>query len=254
MDVGISNQGGHLRALIVSDVHSNLEAFKSVIAHAGEVEGFDQIWLLGDLVGYGPDPSGCIDLLRQFDHVSVAGNHDLAVVGKIGLERFNTHAAAAAEWTQGQLSEEDADFLAELPIRCELYDFTLVHGSLRDPVWEYVLSASVASDSFSRLETKRCLVGHSHIPFICIPKGKSAQFFDFPVDLLVELGDDRVIINPGSVGQPRDGLPTASYAIFNSEQQAITHYRTEYDIDTTQRRMVEHDLPRYLIDRLPRGR
>ena len=243
-----------MRALIVSDVHSNLEAFQSVIAQANEMDGFDQIWLLGDLVGYGPDPAACIDLLREYDHVGVAGNHDLAVVGKLGLQKFNVYAADAARWTTKQLTEEYFDFLGELPLRLEVHDFTLVHGSPRDPVWEYVITAASASANFSRFDTKRCLVGHSHIPFLCAPEGKSAQFFDFPADLPIRLMDARLIINPGSVGQPRDGLPTASYAVFDSQKQTVTHYRAEYNIAATQRRMTDQNLPQYLIDRLTRGR
>ncbi len=246
--------GEYLRALIVSDVHSNLQAFQSVIAHANDMKEFDQIWLLGDLVGYGPDPAACIDLLREYDHVGVAGNHDLAAVGKIGLEKFNMYAAAAARWTMTQLTSEHIDFLGELPLRLEFHDFTLVHGSPRDPVWEYVITAAAATASFSHFNTKRCLVGHSHVPFLCAPEGESALFFDFPVDLPVRMRDARLIINPGSVGQPRDGLPTASYAIFDSEEQTVTHYRTEYDIAATQRRMTEQKLPQYLINRLARGR
>ncbi|MYB48394.1 MAG: metallophosphoesterase family protein [Dehalococcoidia bacterium] len=246
--------GEHLRALIVSDVHSNIEAFQSVIAHANDMEGFDQIWSLGDLVGYGPDPIACIDLLREYDHVAVGGNHDLAAVGKIGLQKFNMHAAAAARWTTTQLTSDHVDFLGQMPLRLEVHDFTLVHGSPRDPVWEYVITAAAAAASFSRFDTKRCLVGHSHIPFLCMPDGESAQFFDFPIDLPVRLRDAQLIINPGSVGQPRDGLPTASYALFDSDEQTITHYRAEYDIASTQERMTKHNLPQYLINRLARGR
>ena len=246
--------GELLRALIVSDVHSNLEAFQSVIAHANDTAGFDQIWSLGDLVGYGPDPAACIDLLREYEHIAVAGNHDLAAVGKIGLQKFNAHAGEAARWTTTQLTAGHATFLDELPIRLEVHDFTLVHGSPRDPVWEYVITAAAASASFSRFDTKRCLVGHSHIPFLCAPDGKSAQFFDFPIDLPVRLLDAQLIINPGSVGQPRDGLPTASYALFDSDEQTITHYRAEYDVAATQERMTKHSLPQYLINRLARGR
>ncbi len=243
-----------MRALIVSDVHSNLEAFQSVIAHADSMDGFDRIWFLGDLVGYGPDPGPCIDLLREYDHSGVAGNHDLAAIGKIGLQRFNPQAAAAARWTTTQLTEEQIDFLDQLPIRREIHNFTMVHGSPRDPVWEYVITPAAAAACFSHFGTKRCLVGHSHVPFLCAPEGKSALFYEFPVDLSVELRDTRLIINPGSVGQPRDGLPTASYALYDSEDQTITHCRAEYDIASTQKRMAEHNLPPYLIDRLTYGR
>ena len=243
-----------MRALIVSDVHSNLEAFQSVIGDASGNGGFDQVWQLGDLVGYGPDPGGCIDLLREYDHIGVAGNHDLASVGRLGLEWFNTYAAAAVRWTRTQLSDAHADYLRELPLRLEANGFTLVHGSPRDPVWEYVVSRDTATANFGHFSTRRCLVGHSHLPFICRLMDTGAEFFDFPVDVAIALGDERCIVNPGSVGQPRDGVPTSSYAIYDSDAGTITHRRTGYDILATQRRMRERGLPEYLIDRLAVGR
>ena len=148
-----------MRVLIVSDIHSNLEAFRSVIDHAGGNGGFQQIWELGDLVGYGPDPAGCIDLLREHDHVGVAGNHDMAVVGRLGLEQFNMYAAAAARWTTTQLGDEHIEFLRGLPLKEEIGDFTAVHGSPRDPVWEYVVSTASATANFGHFSTRRCLCG-----------------------------------------------------------------------------------------------
>ena len=243
-----------MRVLIVSDIHANLEAFQSVIDHAGTNGGFDQIWELGDLVGYGPDPEACIDLLREHAHVGVAGNHDLAAVGKLGLEQFNMYAAAAARWTAAYLSDEHADFLRGLPLREEIGDFTAVHGSPRDPVWEYVVSSAIATANFAHFNTRRCLVGHSHVPFVCRLDDGEAVLYEFPLDLPVPLGNDRYIINPGSVGQPRDGLPTASYILHDSDADTITHHRAEYEIPATQRKMREHGLPSYLIDRLAVGR
>ena len=125
-----------MKALILSDIHSNLEALESVIDDAGSSGGFDEVWALGDLVGYGPDPGACIELLRQHDARCVAGNHDLAVSGRLGLERFNEYAAAAARWTIGQLDDTATEYLRGLPLRLEMYGFTAVHGSPRDPVWE----------------------------------------------------------------------------------------------------------------------
>ena len=243
-----------MRSIIVSDVHSNLEAFQSVIDDADSRGGFDEIWSLGDLVGYGPDPGGCIDLLRSYDNRSIAGNHDLAAVGKLSLEAFNMYASAAAQWTTAQLSQEHVEYLRGLPLRIEVEDFTMVHGSPRDPVWEYVVSTSSAAANFHHFTTARCLVGHSHLPFISRPNGTSAVFLDFPVDSPVTVGRDRLIINPGSVGQPRDGLPSASYALFDSKKGTITHHRAEYEIPTTQQKMRTRGLPQYLIDRLPHGR
>ena len=243
-----------MRAVIVSDVHSNLEAFQSVIQDAEKKGAIDQLWCLGDLVGYGPDPVACIDLLRQFDAQIVAGNHDLASAGKLSLEAFNVYAAAASRWNTEQLSEEHVAYLKELPLRLETEDHTVVHGSPRDPVWEYVVTAASAKASFLHFDTSRCLVGHSHIPFVCRPQEDGAQFFEFPLDTPVVLGTDRLIINPGSVGQPRDGDPRASYAIYDSDEGAATHFRAEYDISATQEKMGDRGLPAFLAERLANGR
>lgn len=168
-----------MRALIVSDVHSNLEALESVVEDAKNHGGFDEIWSLGDLVGYGPDPSACIALLRLHEVRAVAGNYDLAAFGRLSLESFNDYAAAAARWTAEKISTEDADWLASLPLRIEVEDFTMVHGSPRDPVWEYVVSVPVAAVSFQHFTTTRCLVGHSHVPFLCVTEQDGQSFSNF---------------------------------------------------------------------------
>ena len=250
----LTQGGSKLRALIVSDIHSNLEAFQSVIEDAETRGGFDELWSLGDLVGYGPDPGPCIDLVRQYDSKGVAGNHDLAAIGRQSLEAFNIYAGAAAIWTTGQLTNGQKDYFRELPLRIELEGFTMAHGSPRDPVWEYVVSPAAAVASFNHFDTSWCLVGHSHIPFICRPQGDSAAFLDFPIDTPVALGEERVIMNPGGVGQPRDGDPRSSYAIYDSGQDTVTHHRVEYDISATQEKIVERGLPKYLSDRLTSGR
>jgi diadenosine tetraphosphatase ApaH/serine/threonine PP2A family protein phosphatase len=242
-----------LRAIIVSDIHSNLEAFRSVISDAEKRGGFDTIWSLGDLVGYGPDPGACIELMREHDHLGVAGNHDLASVGKLGIESFNQHAAAASRWTTEQLTPEHVAYLSELPLRIETDGFTAVHGSPCDPVWEYVVSVAAAAN-FDHFETPRCLVGHSHIPFICTLGETGPSFKDYPPDEAVVLGTERRILNPGGVGQPRDGDPRSSYTIYDSDADSIAHHRVEYDIPATQEKMTERGLPRYLIDRLTYGR
>ena len=243
-----------MRALIVGDVHSNMEAFQSVIDDGKDRGGFDQIWSLGDLVGYGPDPAACIDLLRRYDHRAVAGNHDLASIGKLSLEAFNPHAAEANRWTSTQLSEEQAAYLGELPLKLEIDEFTAVHGSPRDPIWEYVVSVSAAVASFMHFDSYWCLVGHSHVPFLCRPAEDGAVFLDFPEDTDVRLGTNRLIINPGGVGQPRDGDPRASYAIYDSDRDLVVHHRVEYDIRATQEKMRIHGLPEFLINRLAEGR
>lgn len=243
-----------MRALIVSDVHSNLEAFQSVIQDANHGVGFDEIWSLGDLVGYGPEPGACVELLRSYKHQAVAGNHDLASVDKLSLEAFNPYAAEANRWTSEQLTDEQKKYISELPLKLELDEFTVVHGSPRDPIWEYVVTVQTAVASFMHFDTYWCLLGHSHMPFICRPVENGAQFLDFPMDVPIDLGTDRLIVNPGSVGQPRDGDPSASYAIYDSEFGTIVHHRAEYDIAATQDKMEKHELPRFLIDRLVEGR
>lgn len=244
----------NLRALIVSDIHSNLEAFQSVIEDVESRGGFDQIWSLGDLVGYGPDPVACVDLLRSYSHQAVAGNHDLASIGKLSLEAFNSHAKAANEWTATQLGREQAEYIAGQQLKLELDEFTVVHGSPRDPVWEYVITVSAAVASFMHFDTYWCLVGHSHIPFMCHPSEEGATFANFPGDTPVILGEDRIIINPGSVGQPRDGDPRASYLVFDESASSIVHHRVAYDIPSTQEKMTKVGLPKFLIDRLAVGR
>lgn len=243
-----------MRALIVSDVHSNLEAFQSVIDDAESRGDVDEIWSLGDLVGYGPDPAAVVDILRGRPHQAVAGNHDLASVGKLSLDDFNPHASAANSWTAGQLSMEQADFIKEQELRLEIDEFTLVHGSPRDPVWEYVISEEVAQASFRHFESFWCLLGHSHIPFICYSTDNGVTFERFLLDTDVSLSTDRLIINPGSVGQPRDGDPRASYVIYDSEASTIAHHRVAYDIEATQEKMRGFKLPSMLIERLTVGR
>lgn len=243
-----------MRALIVADIHSNLEAFEAVIRDAEARGGFDQVWSLGDLVGYGPDPGPCIELMQQYEHRGVAGNHDLAAIGRLSLEAFNVYAAEANRWTSLQLSREHAAYLARLPLKLEVDEFTLVHGSPRDPIWEYVISVPSAVASFLHFDTYWCLVGHSHIPFVCRPAEKGAVFLEFPLDTPVTLGTERLIINPGGVGQPRDGDPRAAYAIYDSSIEAVSHHRVEYDIPATQLKMVRRGLPKFLADRLAEGR
>ncbi len=242
-----------LRTLIVSDVHSNLEALNAVVDDAGERGGFDRVWCLGDLVGYGPEPSACLRRLREFDLVAVAGNHDYAAAGVIDASDFNGAAYSAIRWTAGQLDADDVRFLAGLPMVSRQPPFTLVHGSLRDPVVEYLLQPHQALATLELLDTGYCLVGHSHQPFICRENGGAPGFLEFPEGRRVALGEERLIINPGSVGQPRDRDSRASYAVFDGDSQSIEHYRVEYDIAATQDKMRLAGLPQYLIDRLDCG-
>jgi diadenosine tetraphosphatase ApaH/serine/threonine PP2A family protein phosphatase len=247
-------RGETLRALIVSDIHSNLEALEAVLGDAAARGGFDEIWCMGDIVGYGPDPGPCIDALHKHNYVSVVGNHDLAATGRLSTHDFNTHARLAAQWTATQLVPEHAEFLSGLPEIARRGDFTLVHGSLRSPVIEYLVSDEAASGTFRLLESRFCLVGHSHIPFICRERaGQGCDFEPFPEDLPLPLGPERLIINPGGVGQPRDGDPRPSYALYDENERTIERHRVSYDIEATQEKMRRAGLPDSLIRRLDFG-
>ena len=242
-----------MRALIMSDIHANLEALDAVLADVSGRGGFDAAWCLGDIVGYGPDPSACIRRLRELELAAVAGNHDYAASGLIDAADFNGAAFAAIRWTAEQLDADEKAFLAELPTVVAADQFTLVHGSLRAPIVEYLLHPSQAVATFGLLTTQFCAVGHSHYPFICRENGEMPIFLPLEEGGGIPLGAGRSIVNPGSAGQPRDRDPRASYAVYDSDAGVIEHYRVEYDIPATQEKMRSAGLPQYLIDRLDLG-
>jgi predicted phosphodiesterase len=244
-----------MRYAIISDIHANLTAFQAVLEDVEARGGFERIWCLGDIIGYGPDPKECIELLRQHAHICVAGNHDWGAIGKIDIDDFNPEAAAACRWTGQQLDQQDIDYLANLPLIISEGDFTLAHGSPREPIWEYLVSIHVARVSFNYFKTKFCLVGHSHIPvvFESLAPDEECLLHEFNSDMPLNLGENRLIINPGGVGQPRDGDPRASYAIYDSDHNVIWHYRVPYDVASTQQRMKEYGLPYRLAARLSQG-
>lgn len=244
-----------MRYAIIADIHGNLAAFQAVLHDIDGRGGVGRIWCLGDVVGYGPDPCECIELLRRHDHVCVAGNHDWAALGKADLEDFNPEAAAASVWTMEHLCSEELGYLGNLPLSLTEGDFTLVHGSPREPVWEYLLTIYSARISFDYFQTKYCLVGHSHVPLVfeLSADGMDCLLREVSPDTTFKLEGNRLIINPGGVGQPRNGDPRASYALYDSEQGVISYYRVSYDIATTQQRMREKSLPQRLITRLSYG-
>lgn len=242
-----------MRYLVVGDIHSNLAAFEAVLRDADARSGFDKVWCLGDMVGYGPDPHECIELLRQYEHICVAGNHDWASIGKMDTSDFNPVAAHACHWTGQQLTRQDVEYLQDLPLSLCEGDFTLVHGSPRQPIWEYLLSIEAAQANFGCFETVYCLVGHSHVPLVFEYIDRAAVYKEFPEGTNLTLGGNRLIINPGGVGQPRDGDPRASYAVYDAEAHTVYHWRVDYDIAATQRKMEERGLPLPLILRLSEG-
>ncbi len=244
-----------MRYAIVADVHANLAAFTAVLDDIPRRGGVAEVWCLGDTVGYGPEPHQCLELLRQHQHVGVAGNHDLAAIGRLDTSAFNPDAATACHWTAGRLEPSDIRYLESLPLALERGDFTLVHGSPREPIWEYLLSTGSARENLACFQTPFSLIGHSHVPLVfeCDKTG-ACSLYEFPAEAALRLAGNRFIINPGGVGQPRDGDPRASYAIYDDGAGTIHHYRIPYDIGTTQAKMAEQGLPVNLIRRLSYGR
>jgi diadenosine tetraphosphatase ApaH/serine/threonine PP2A family protein phosphatase len=250
-----------LRVLIVSDIHSNLAAFEAVLRRAESAHGIDRLWCPGDIVGYGPDPVACVDLMRRYSHLAVCGNHDLAAIDRISTSDFNMAGARAAEWTGTRLRDDEKQLLAGLPQVIQEGEFTLVHGSLRAPVWEYLLSPHAAEEQFRRMETAYSLIGHSHIPFVAhetadgLPTGQAGllRMAALRDGDRIELGEQRLIINPGSVGQPRDGDPRASCAVLDLDERTLTLHRMEYDIAATQEKIRAEGLPLWLAERLSFG-
>jgi len=242
-----------MKYLIIADIHSNLEAFEAVLEDAQRHGGFGHTWCLGDVVGYGPDPLACINLLRQLDPVCVSGNHDQAAVGKIDIGDFNSDAAIANRWTAGQLSDEDREFLLGLPDLVVKDNFTIVHGSPRQPVWEYIAHSFTAADNFRCFDTRFCIVGHTHVPFLFKHDGVEVREGILHDGDMLVLGDNRLIINPGGVGQPRDRDPRASYAIFDAEEMVLHNYRVTYDVAATQEKMEKAGLPDFLVSRIAWG-
>ena len=242
-----------MRIAIISDVHSNLVALDAVLADA-EGRGADAIWNLGDTVGYGPDPNGVVARLAEAGALSVLGNHDAAATGRIGTELFNWLAAEAAEWTREHLEPETAAYLDGLNEVAREGEWTLVHGTLREPTWEYLITEEAAEGHFERQETPYSAVGHTHVP-LRVFRGARGVEGSTPVEgEAVALGEGPLCINPGSVGQPRDGDPRASYALVDGDEGTVTHHRVVYDVAETQGRMADAGLPRELAARLSAGR
>jgi predicted phosphodiesterase len=241
------------RCLLLADVHANLQALEAVLDDAGRTGGFDSVWMLGDVVGYGPQPDECVERLRQESLVAVAGNHDLGAVGRADLARFNADAAEACAWSGTRLSESSRRYLMQLPLSRQVSPFLLVHGSPRDPVWEYVTSSSQAAALAPFCNEAHCIVGHTHCQsaFAMHEPVESAGDSAARVSRLALRG--RLIINPGAVGQPRDGDPRAAYAILDCDADAVSFHRVKYDVRATTDLMLRIGLPAALAGRLHAG-
>lgn len=236
---------------IIADVHSNLAALERVLYLMGEV---DEVWCLGDIVGYGPEPNECLEIISNLGGRVIAGNHDLGAIGETSLDLFNVYAAEVCRWTGEVLDDEGEDYIRSLSRNgLRLGNSLLVHGSPRDPIWEYVLTLRQAAEIFRSTVERFIFVGHSHLPFVFRWRVESAEIAPLAEGKLSLEEDARFIINPGSVGQPRDGDPRASFMVFEPESGELEYIRVDYPVSVTQAKMSEAGLPQYLIERLSFG-
>jgi predicted phosphodiesterase len=245
-----------MRILVLSDIHANLAALEAVLDDAAQV-GYDAVWCLGDTVGYGPEPEVCVARMREIASAAVIGNHDWAALGLMDVDEFNPEAQRAVLWTRERMSVAGLAWLGSLPSQPLVTGhFTLTHGSPRDPVWEYVTYATVAAANFDFFDTRFCLVGHTHVPALHFQRsGEPGVNLVSPAtgrSLRLEDGW-RAILNPGSVGQPRDNDPRAAYAILDTAALTWLPRRVSYPIEVTQAHMRAAGLPERLINRLAYG-
>jgi diadenosine tetraphosphatase ApaH/serine/threonine PP2A family protein phosphatase len=239
-----------MRIAVVSDVHSNLHALDAVLADIGPV---DATWHLGDIVGYGPDPNGVVERLGEIGAVGVRGNHDAAAAGGKEIDWFNSDARAAMEWTRTAISATTLQWLRALPERRVAEDFTLVHGSPLDPTWEYITTTGAARENLAAVKTTHGLNGHTHVPIAFGLTGERMEIVAPIGEPGLELDGHRLMLNPGSVGQPRDGDPRASYLVLDLDERRARWGRVAYDIEAVRARMRTHGLPTRLSERLPHG-
>lgn len=242
-----------MRLAVLSDIHSNLVALEAVRADLPDV---DEVWVLGDIVGYGPQPNEVIAALQEMGARSVLGNHDAAAIGTITTQDFNPDAARAIAWTQEVLDENGRAYLSALPeVRCA-GELMAVHGSPRDPIWEYVTSSQLAAVNFDSFKEASCLFGHTHLPVIFVERADDDSVAPIAAtpDRTIQLPNGRTMLNPGSVGQPRDGNPASSYLLLDTDLRVAEFRRISYEIERTQRLMRDAELPIRLIERLSWGR
>ena len=241
-----------MRIAVFSDIHANLHALEAVLASI-DAAGVDELWCLGDTVGYGPRPNECVDVVRGRADIALCGNHDLAALGTLDTTDFAGDARAAARWTQERLGPEQRDWLASLSPLATRDGAELFHASPRDPVWDYVLSEEVALASLLATTAPLVLVGHSHVALALGWDGTELSGGLAPADTDAVLPNRRWLFNPGSVGQPRDGDPRAAWLLIDTAAGRASFRRVEYPIEQTQAEMSDADLPLTLAARLSHG-
>lgn len=239
-----------MRIAVLSDIHGNLPALEAVLA---SLAPYDAVWQLGDVVGYGPQPDEVVARLEAEGAVGVRGNHDSAAIGELSTDAFNDEARAAVEWTAARISSATRAWLTALPSRREEESFTLTHGSPRDPTWEYIYSVAVARANFPAFLTDHCLVGHTHVPIAFRQADSRVEEVGAADGSMLTLDARRTIINPGSVGQPRDGDPRACGMILDTGVMSLEWRRVEYPVHRVQALMTSVGLPARLALRLEYG-
>jgi predicted phosphodiesterase len=241
-----------MRVAVISDAHANLHALEAV-TQAIERDRPDEIWNLGDTIGYGPRPNECCDLIEPLTAISLVGNHDLAAIGQLPLDDFTPAAGAALNWTKEHLSANTRTYLAELAPMSRVSGAALFHGSPRGPVWSYVLKPSEITDSFVLTGEPLVLVGHTHTAMAASLESGQLVLERAEAGAIVDLTRGRWLLNPGSVGQPRDGDPRAAYLLLDLEAGRAEFKRVDYDVERTQIEIRKLGLPEQLAVRLSRG-
>jgi predicted phosphodiesterase len=242
-----------MRVAICTDIHGNRQAFEAVIA-AAEGEAAEELWCLGDLVGYGAEPDACVALAEANCSICLAGNHDLAVAGVLSLEEFSRGAGIAARWTQETIGDATREFLLSLSPQGTALGIGLFHASPRDPVWEYVLSGLTAELCFDATDFRVSLIGHSHVALsFHRPEGEPASGTTRRAGTELDLSTGEWLVNPGSTGQPRDGDPRAAWLLLDSERKSAAYRRADYDIAGAQAAIRAARLPDSLAERLQYG-
>jgi predicted phosphodiesterase len=240
-----------MRLAIISDIHGNLPALEAVLAEV-EQSAPDELWSLGDVVGYGAQPDRCAQLVSERCAVSLAGNHDLAVLGELQVSAFSPAAAEAVTWTKQSAAAETLEYLRGLEPVDESGEVALYHASPRDPVWEYVLGVDQAEENLARQAARVSLIGHSHVALYFVSPQENAEVRGAQAEAKtrLEVGDGRWLINPGSVGQPRDGDPRAAWMELDTESWTATYRRTPYEVERAAEAITEAGLPEHLAARL----
>jgi predicted phosphodiesterase len=242
-----------MRVAICSDIHGNRHGFEAVIA-AAEEGGADQLWCLGDLVGYGAEPDACVALAARHCSICLAGNHDLAVAGVISMEEFSRGAALAARWTAEVISDDTRAYLLSLKPEGTRLGIGLFHASPRDPVWEYVLSGLTAELCLDATDYRVSFIGHSHVALsFDRPEGEPASGSTRREGTSLDVAEGEWLVNPGSTGQPRDGDPRAAWLVLDTDARTVTWRRADYDIAGAQAAIRRARLPDSLAERLAHG-